>query len=40
MLRRATTLWNLAYPFARYLETFPQERPPEVEDRFYWTLES
>ena len=40
MLRRATTLWNLAYPFAKYLETFPRERPPDVEERFYWTLES
>jgi hypothetical protein len=40
MLRRASTLWNLAYPFAKYLETFPRERPPEVEDRFYWTMES
>ena len=40
MLRRATTLWNLAYPFAKYLETFPAGRPPDVEDFFYWTLES
>jgi len=40
MLRRATTLWNLAYPFAKYLETFPQERPAGVEDFFYWTVES
>lgn len=40
MLRRATPLWNLAYPFASYLETFPAGRPPDVEDRFYWTRES
>ena len=40
MLRRASTLWNLAYPFAKYLETFPKERPPDVEERFYWTVES
>lgn len=40
MLRRATTLWNLAYPFASYLETFPEGRPPEVEERFYWTRET
>jgi hypothetical protein len=40
MLRRATTLWTLAYPFASYLETFPGERPPGVEDHFYWTRES
>jgi hypothetical protein len=40
MLRRATPLWNLAYPFASYLETFPAGQPPGVEDRFYWTRES
>lgn len=40
MLRRATTLWNLAYPFASYLETFPEGRPPDVEERFYWTRET
>jgi hypothetical protein len=40
MLRRATTLWNLAYPFAVYLEAFPKQRMPEVEDFFYWTVES
>jgi hypothetical protein len=40
LLRRATRLWNLAYPFASYLETFPADRPPDVEDRFYWTRES
>jgi hypothetical protein len=40
MLRRATTLWNLAYPFASYMETFPEGRPADVEDRFYWTRES
>lgn len=39
MLRRATTLWNLAYPFASYLETFPAGRPPDVDERFYWTHE-
>jgi hypothetical protein len=40
MLRRATTVWNLAYPFASYLETFPAGRPPDVEERFYWTHET
>lgn len=40
MLRRAATLWTLAHPFASYLETFPAERPPGVEDNFYWTRES
>jgi hypothetical protein len=40
MLRRAATLWSLAYPFASYLETFPEGRPPEVEERFYWTHET
>lgn len=39
MLRRATTLWNLAYPFASYLETYPRERPPDIEERFYWSRE-
>jgi hypothetical protein len=40
MLRRATSLWNLAYPFASYLETFPNERLSGAEDYFYWTRES
>jgi hypothetical protein len=40
MLRRATTLWNLAFPFASYLETFPGGRPVDVEERFYWTRET
>jgi hypothetical protein len=40
LLRRAATLWNFAYPFASYLETFPKGRPPGVEDRFYWTRET
>jgi hypothetical protein len=33
-------VWNLAYPFASYLETFPAGRPPDVEERFYWTHET
>lgn len=37
MLRRATRVWDLAYPFAKYLETFPKERPEGTEDHFYWT---
>jgi hypothetical protein len=37
MLRRATKVWDLAYPFANYLETFPSTRPAGTEDRFYWT---
>ncbi len=40
LLRRATSLWNLAYPFASYLETFPKDRPEGVEDNFYWTRET
>ena len=40
MIRRAATLWQLAYPFAVYLEEYPQKRPAEVEDRFYWTRET
>jgi hypothetical protein len=40
LLRRATQVWNLAHPFATYLETFPAERPADVVDHFYWTRES
>jgi hypothetical protein len=40
MFRRATQVWNLAHPFASYLETFPSGRPADVDDRFYWTRES
>jgi hypothetical protein len=37
MLRRATRVWDLAHPFASYLETYPKGRPEGTEDRFYWT---
>jgi hypothetical protein len=37
MLRRATKVWDLAYPLASYLETFPKGRPEGAEDHFYWT---
>jgi hypothetical protein len=40
MLRRAATLWKLAYPFALYLEEYPASRPAGVDDRFYWTRET
>jgi hypothetical protein len=40
MLRRATRVWDLAYPFANYLETFPKGRPESTEDRFYWTRDT
>jgi hypothetical protein len=37
MLRRATKVWDLAFPFASYLETFPKAAPAGTESRFYWT---
>ncbi len=37
MLRRATKVWDLAHPFASYLESFPAARPSGTESRFYWT---
>ena len=37
MLRRATKVWDLAYPFVSYLESFPAARPGGTESRFYWT---
>ena len=37
LLRRSTKVWDLAYPFVSYLETFPKSAPPDVESRFYWT---
>ena len=37
MLRRSTKVWDLAYPFVSYLETFPKAAPPATESRFYWT---
>jgi hypothetical protein len=40
MHRRAAKVWQLAYPFAVYLEEFPAKRPAGVEDRFYWTRET
>ena len=40
MLRRATKVWDLAYPFVSYLETVPGERPDGTESRFYWTRDN
>ena len=40
MLRRATRVWDLAYPFVSYLETFPGKRPEGTVDRFYWTRDN
>ena len=40
MLRRAAQLWQLAYPFAVYLEEYPASRPAGIDDRFYWTRET
>lgn len=40
MLRRATKVWDLAYPFVSYLETFPGKRPEGTVDRFYWTRDN
>jgi hypothetical protein len=40
MLRRSTKVWDLAYPFVSYLETFPGARPAGLEDRFYWTRDA
>lgn len=37
MLRRATKVWDLAFPFVSYLETFPGKQPDGTVDRFYWT---
>ena len=37
MLRRSTKVWDLAYPFVSYLESFPKGRPDGAESRFYWT---
>ena len=37
MLRRSTGVWDLAHPFATYLETFPKSAPAGTESRFYWT---
>ncbi len=40
MLRRATKVWDLAYPFVSYLESFPGKRPEGTVDRFYWTRDN
>jgi hypothetical protein len=40
MLRRAVSIWQLAYDFAAYLEEYPGRRPQGIEDRFYWTRET
>jgi hypothetical protein len=37
MLRRSTKVWDLAYPFVSYLETYPRAAPAGTESRFYWT---
>jgi hypothetical protein len=37
LLRRSTKVWDLAYPFVSYLETYPKAAPAGTESRFYWT---
>ncbi len=37
MLRSSTKVWDLAYPFVSYLETYPASKPARAESRFYWT---
>jgi hypothetical protein len=37
MLRRSTKAWDLAYPLASYLETYPASPPDKTVSRFYWT---
>jgi hypothetical protein len=37
MLRRSTKVWDLAYPFVSYLETYPAAAPERTSSRFYWT---
>jgi hypothetical protein len=37
MLRRSTKVWDLAYPFVSYLETYPASPPEKITSRFYWT---
>jgi hypothetical protein len=37
MLRRSTKVWDLAYPFVSYLETYPASPPEKTDSRFYWT---
>ena len=37
MLRRSTKVWDLAYPFVSYLETYPDSPPEKITSRFYWT---
>ena len=37
LLRRSAKVWELAYPFTSYLETYPANAPAGTESRFYWT---
>ena len=37
MLRRSTKVWDLAYPFVSYLDTYPKGSLAGTESRFYWT---
>jgi hypothetical protein len=37
LLRRSTKVWDLAYPFTSYLESYPADAPAGTESRFYWT---
>jgi hypothetical protein len=37
MLRRSTKVWDLAFPFVSYLETYPASPPENVTSKFYWT---
>lgn len=40
MLRRSTKVWDLAYPFVSYLETYPAAAPARIDSRFYWTRDA
>ena len=40
MLRRSTKVWDLAFPFVSYLETYPAKAPARIESRFYWTRDA
>lgn len=37
LLRRSTKVWDLAYAFTSYLESYPKDAPVGTESRFYWT---
>lgn len=37
LLRQSKKVWDLDYPFANYLESYPKDAPAGTESRFYWT---